>query len=131
MMREPSTSFETTRGNKVSCTSADQMDSRQTSGTGSSHERAASTMKNLLEFSGIASKLNSKEPKMVNVVSTSFSFTYETGPGAQVAYVERFDIALSHFSTLVSFLRALHMTATVRGWWPQRSSKSYATGCKV
>uniref|UniRef100_A0ACD5YIP9 Uncharacterized protein n=1 Tax=Avena sativa TaxID=4498 RepID=A0ACD5YIP9_AVESA len=107
------------------------MDSRHASGTGSSHEMAARTMKNLREFSGIASKLNSKDPKMVNVVSTSFSLTYETGPGAQVAYMERLDIAFSHFPTLVSFLRALPRTATVRGWCPQRSSKSSATGCKV
>ena len=92
------------------------MDSRQASGTGSSQEIAARTKKKLLEFSGIASKLYSKDPNMVNVLSTSFSLTYETGPGAQVAYVERLDIALSHFSTLVSFLRALPMTATVRGW---------------
>jgi hypothetical protein len=101
----------------------DQTASRQASGTGSAHESEARAMKSLLESLGMASRLNSNDPKIVNVLSASFSFTYETGPGAHVANVDKFVIAFSHFSALTSFLRALPITATVRGWWPQRSSK--------
>jgi hypothetical protein len=32
--------------------------------------------------------------------------TYETGPGAQVAYIGRLDMVFSHVSTIVSFVRA-------------------------
>jgi hypothetical protein len=88
-------------------------------------------MKSLLESLGIASRLNSNDPKIVKVLSASFSFTYETGPGARVAKVDKFVMAFSHFSALTSFLRALPITATVRGWWPQRSSKVSATPCQI
>ncbi|KAI3463388.1 hypothetical protein Pfo_020051 [Paulownia fortunei] len=113
---EPSISLQTVRENKISCPRTDQTASRQVSGIGSTHERAARAVNSIFESVGIASRLNSKDPKIVTVFSASFSFTYEIGPGAHVAYVDKFSMAFSHFSALISFLRALPITATVRGW---------------
>jgi hypothetical protein len=39
-----------------------------------------------------------RKSKAPNSASTSFSFTYETRPGAQVAYVGKLDMVFSHFS---------------------------------
>jgi hypothetical protein len=40
--------------------------------------------------------------------STSFSLTYETGPGAQVAYVGRLDMVFSHFPLWFPSLELAH-----------------------